>query len=460
MIKDDSKQFGEFIKRIKKAEEDVNKIIIETPARNIEIFRQRTHDAVNSIKVNLVTKTYDYAKQETETAYKDGTEEAEKVIKPPTQVTPQSIQSPKSIVANTYLELANNITVASQNAVDIVNNAIDEVQRQGKLATVSMVRDKIRETLIAENGSGMNVQYKDGKKVSVTAYSEMLARTSRISTANEGMVNRTQELGRDLVICTEIQSTCPICKKYEGKVYSISGNDKRFPPLYDSPNSPFQNGYSIIHPNCRHEFLPFIEELHDNDIKELQKKSNRFENYDKNDRIFAAYREQQAKLRQYRNEYIEYHDMKNTLGKDMPYKTIGGFRRAKRADNTEYTQAHRILAVSQKKAEIQQGGYNLTVETGKQGKHIVGHNNYKDNKSVLTIPIEQVQEIVNKTAGTGRLLYTKNEERFTNKELIVYNSVVGKVKNINGEWEETNKFTIHYAKNGVHIVPTLREIKK
>ena len=41
-------------------------------------------------------------------------------------------------------------------------------------------------------------------------------------------------------------------------MYSISGKDKRFPALFKTV---LKNGYALPHPNCRHEFIPWYEEM-------------------------------------------------------------------------------------------------------------------------------------------------------------------------------------------------------
>lgn len=359
MLKNDSEKFQEFIKDLSKAEEVVNKAVIETPARTIEVFQQRVKDKIDLVKVQLINKAYEYTKGEMEQATIDGAEEAERTlatVKAAVDKTNNIIVESKNIplntfiISNSYIELAKNITVASENAIKTVNDAISKVQAQGKLATVSMVRDTIKQTLIAENGNTFNVTYSNGHKVGVRQYSEMLARTSRISTANESMVKRTKELGRDLVICTKINATCPICRKYEGKVYSISGQDDRFPPLYNTDKSPFKNGYNIIHPNCRHEFLPFIEELHDHDMKKIIRESNKTEDIRENDLRNKQYQKDQATLRQWNIERIEYKKMQSTLGDKMPYATLGGFRRGRRGDTQGYKNAYKQMM------EIKQSG--------------------------------------------------------------------------------------------------------
>jgi hypothetical protein len=56
---------------------------------------------------------------------------------------------------------------------------------------------------------------------------------------------------------------------------------------------------------------------------------------------------------------------------------------------------------------------------GKQGKHIVGHNNYKEGKSILTISAESAQDLIGKYSGTGKRIGT-------NRERIDLNTVIGK----------------------------------
>jgi hypothetical protein len=457
MIKGDSEDFIKFVDEIQAAEQRANKVLIETPAGDLEVFRKQTKGQLDDIAIKLVNKANTFVPKELESSYKNGEMETDKEIKRAAgkQHTAPLMAAPRGQIANTYIELAGNIKIASQNAINIVNNSIKAVQDSGRLATVSMVRDEIKKTMLAENGNAMNVTYSNGKKVALSGYSEMLARTSRISTENEGLIDRTQQMGRDLVICTEINSTCAICRKFEGKVYSISGESKKFPPLYTGANAPFAKGYNIIHPNCRHEFLPFIEEMYtEKKLADLEKKSNHFVNYTGKEKIFAAYRERQSKLRQYREELREYNQMKAEFGKNMPYETLGGFRRAKRADSKLFAVEEQKLRMTLKSAEIRSDAYNKTIHIGRQGKHIVGHNNYIQGKSIVTIPPNEIQAIVNKTAGTGEPQYSGN--KFTNRELIVYANIVGKTNNFKGELVDTNRFYIYYSKSGTHIVPTLK----
>ena len=102
--------------------------------------------------------------------------------------------------------------------------------------------------------------------------------------------------------------------------------------------------------------------------------------------------------------------------------------------------------------------YNLNILEGKQGKHILGHNNYIEGRSYLTVSINEAQDIINKYAGTGQILRDRNN-KWTNKELIDVGENVGIALNLNGDRKPTSKIIIHYSKNGIHIVPTDRKLK-
>ncbi|XZI40736.1 polymorphic toxin type 50 domain-containing protein [Clostridium perfringens] len=98
----------------------------------------------------------------------------------------------------------------------------------------------------------------------------------------------------------------------------------------------------------------------------------------------------------------------------------------------------------------------LKIEVGKQGKHILGHNNYIEGRSYLTISLEEAQELINKYAGTGEIK-TNLKGEWDKKETISVDKEIGVNLNIStGEETPTNKFKIHYSKKGTHIVPTLK----
>lgn len=107
--------------------------------------------------------------------------------------------------------------------------------------------------------------------------------------------------------------------------------------------------------------------------------------------------------------------------------------------------------------DIRSGKIYTSVEKGKQGKHIIGHNNYIPGRSYLTVSEDQVQNLVQKYAGTGWLRRDSND-RWVHKEIVTADRTIGVVVDpLTGEKKGTRKFVIHYSKTGVHIVPCREE---
>ena len=92
-------------------------------------------------------------------------------------------------------------------------------------------------------------------------------------------------------------------------------------------------------------------------------------------------------------------------------------------------------------------GFDTTVNAGKQGKHIVGNNNYIEGRSIFKGTADDAQRLVDKFAGTGEWIGA-------NKERINFGEVIGQYMNpATGEAVDTTVGIIHYSKTGTHIVP-------
>lgn len=106
----------------------------------------------------------------------------------------------------------------------------------------------------ALDGKYIVVMDKNGKEIfyKPDTYSEMVARTKMIESRSIATVNTTLGMGEDLVQVSSHNTTTPQCMVFEGKIYSISGTDKAFPPLADEP--PF-------HPCCQHSLTTIIRDV-------------------------------------------------------------------------------------------------------------------------------------------------------------------------------------------------------
>ena len=102
---------------------------------------------------------------------------------------------------------------------------------------------------------------------------------------------------------------------------------------------------------------------------------------------------------------------------------------------------------------IKSDAVSKKIHSGKQGKHIKGHNNYIPGRSYLTISEEEAQKLVDKYAGTGRIQRDKNG-KWSHKEIIMADEYIGIcVDPVTGQETKTRKAVVHYSKNGFHIVP-------
>ena len=106
----------------------------------------------------------------------------------------------------------------------------------------------------------------------------------------------------------------------------------------------------------------------------------------------------------------------------------------------------------QLQTKIRSEDYPKQIEEGKQGKHILGHNNYIEGRSYLTVDTNEIQQLINKYAGTGRL-QRDGQGHWNHKEVVAMGKNIGVYKDLKGKELQTDITTIHYSKKGVHVVP-------
>lgn len=85
-----------------------------------------------------------------------------------------------------------------------------------------------------------------GRVWNMNSYVEVAMRTACGRAAVQGHVDRLQANGLDLVIVSDAPKECNLCRPFEGKVYSLSGADPKYPSL-DSARAG-----GLFHCNCRH----------------------------------------------------------------------------------------------------------------------------------------------------------------------------------------------------------------
>ncbi len=99
------------------------------------------------------------------------------------------------------------------------------------------------------------VTYRDGRRVSIEAYSEMVGRTMSGHASVQAGLNRYEEYGYDLVRVSSHFRACPLCVPYEGRILSQSGTSSHYPGLDNAV------AQGLFHPNCLHSVSPYFPGL-------------------------------------------------------------------------------------------------------------------------------------------------------------------------------------------------------
>ncbi len=245
-----------------------------------------------------------------------------------------------NVKLTTYVQMVSKLTASADGLRERVQARIDEDERRGVTTTVTALKDYIKTEL--QTGRAISVTYSNGAKMPTDKYAEMLSRTTRTETHNVTMLGKAIDDGNDLVECSTVTPTCDICAKYQGRIYSISGKTAGYPALYETA---FKHGYSIIHPNCRHQFYPYNPKFHTAEERKALEEGTRRSWEDDNRQGEAAreeYAKSQMQKRQWNKELNEFAEMQKSYaerGEETPYKTLGAFRRAYRAKEGTLTYA-------------------------------------------------------------------------------------------------------------------------
>lgn len=217
--------------------------------------RRKQLAAVERALVSLQSSTRGLAAVSIAAGYQIGSVEADQSIE---IALPDSIASPllepafaaganqntvKALQAATERKLDNAIAQVGRSAEDVFRRvALEEVGTGvaaglGRRETSARIADRL-----AGEGIAAFVD-RAGRRWKLDTYARMVARTTQREAASLGTADRMAQVGLDLVKISDHDTKTPICKPYEGKVFSLSGRTRGYKKLDRSP--PF-------HPNCEH----------------------------------------------------------------------------------------------------------------------------------------------------------------------------------------------------------------
>lgn len=142
---------------------------------------------------------------------------------------------------------------------------------------------------------------KNGAMIPIQAYMANVIQYNQRKAHVQGALNRIKENNMDLVYVNEVGITCEYCAMYQGRVYSISGNDPRFPKLDVEP--PY-------HSHCVHSLSAWVEDYQDSDEKSrmvtLSNRPFRDNRTQKNIRAYERIQKEKSKRNITRKQWIRY----------------------------------------------------------------------------------------------------------------------------------------------------------
>lgn len=206
------------------------------------------------------------------------------------------------------------ILEATDNMSADVKRRVEEVVRT---ATERMLtegvnrRQATKEAIAKATEKGITgVVTRNGAQIPVDKYMNGVVQYSLRKAHVTGAENTIVQNGIDLVYVNFVGITCEYCAKYQGRVYSISGNDKRFPKLEIRP--PY-------HSHCVHSLSAWIDEYTpDDEVQRMIAQSNRPFTDNRTEANIRRYNEIQrdkARKNATRKQWIRY---KATLPNDTP----------------------------------------------------------------------------------------------------------------------------------------------
>lgn len=340
---------------------------------------------------------------------------------------------------------------------------------------------------------------KAGREWTPEAYVNMCMRNTAKNVADEVQSERCKEYGCNLIEISSHSGARPKCSKDQGKIFDLDNGsgyteDARGKKIryYPWSSSSYGKPDGILGINCRHHKYPFVpgvniktyfpidEEENDRLYEQTQVQRALERDVRKQKRECMLYDElgdeeafekasvklksKEAKLKNYVDSNDNLHrrkDREQIVGfdKSISSKVVNTNKKVVNVANMSYnmgsTEKNVYAYFSDKKLrkKLRSDDTLKVIESGKQGKHIKDHNNFIEGNSYLTVSEKEAQELVNKYAGTGDVK-RDSKGRWTNKEFVTADKKIGVVVDReSGKETSTARFSIHYSKNGVHIVP-------
>lgn len=160
--------------------------------------------------------------------------------------------------------------------------------------------DKVQEIVPYYNKDGSIRCYHN-----IASYLGMLHNTNLLKSSWNTTVHDSKLLDNDLVYLPAHLGACPLCLYAQGKIYSISGKSRRYPPMESVIDGTDIYGSMIGHPNCKHNWLLYWD---DTQIQKEKYNSAKYEEYYRNEQKIKSLERRKKNLNIDKKIYKELED--------------------------------------------------------------------------------------------------------------------------------------------------------
>ena len=171
----------------------------------------------------------------------------------------------------TMHEWSNYTRTTADAAQDWFVSAMDRVYNQVTFGGVGYIQ-AFAETIDDLAKTGLYINYPSGHRDTIETATLRCVRTGVSQATAQIQERRMDEMGVDLVLVSSHQGARPSHQVWQGKVYSRSGASPKYPDFIS--NTHYGSGDGLCGWNCRHQFMPFIEGMH-NPFLRYDNKENR-----------------------------------------------------------------------------------------------------------------------------------------------------------------------------------------
>jgi len=228
--------------------QEINRLLLGAPKDYSLAWQRATLQRVQQIKADLLNGSRTWCKDAIPKSYMQGAAWADK-----DPLVGKEVRAGFGAIHQQAVEvLADNAYSRLENVVHVVGRNVDDIYRKVALEAVkgSVIGSKttrqaakqIREEL-AERGITGFVD-KAGHEWNMRRYAKVLAQETTNQSFRQGTINRLQEHGHDLVRISTHAGSCPLCTPHQGRTFSLTGEDKEYPPL--------SSARGLFHVGCLH----------------------------------------------------------------------------------------------------------------------------------------------------------------------------------------------------------------